>query len=62
MGATAWVLDPAWAPSVLMPTPVMTNDLRYAADRSRHLMRYVYAVNRNAILQDFIRKLATRSA
>lgn len=61
MGAAAWVLDPAWAPSVLMPTPILTDNLHYATDRSRHLMRYVYAVNRNAILQDFIGKLAART-
>ncbi|GMB79728.1 nucleoside hydrolase [Shinella zoogloeoides] len=61
MGATAWALDPAWAPSVLMPTPILTDDLHYAVDRSRHQMRYVYAVNRNAILQDFIGRLAERA-
>lgn len=59
MGATAWVLDPVWAPSVLIPTPILTDDLHYAVDRSRHQMRYVYTVNRNPILQDFIGKLAT---
>lgn len=62
MGATAWVLDPRWAPGVLMPTPVLTDDMHYAVDRSRHLMHYVYAINRNAILQDFIRKLAAFAA
>lgn len=62
MGATAWALDPAWAPSVLMPTPVLTDDMHYVLDRSRHLMRYVYTVNRNPIMQDFIGKLAASTA
>jgi inosine-uridine nucleoside N-ribohydrolase len=61
MGAVGWALDPDWAPSVLMPTPVLANEMRYSTDRSRHLMRYVGSINRNSIMQDFIRKLAAHS-
>lgn len=61
MGAVAWVLDPAWAPSTLMPAPVLTGEMRYSQDRSRHLMRYVGSINRNAVMQDFIRKLQART-
>ena len=52
-----WALDAGWAPSVLMPAPVLASELRYGRDCSRHFMRYVFAVNRNAIMRDFIRKL-----
>lgn len=58
MAATAWALSFDWAPSVLMPTPVLTDDMHYSANRARHMMRYVYAVDRNAIMKDFIGKLA----
>ncbi len=61
MGAVAWVLDPAWAPSTLMTAPVLTGELRYSQDRSRHLMRYVGSINRNAVMQDFIRRLQARA-
>ncbi len=57
MGPVGWALDAEWAPSVLMPAPVLTSELRYGRDLSRHLMRYVFTVNRNAIMRDFIRKL-----
>jgi hypothetical protein len=57
MAAVAWLLDPAWAPSVLVPTPVLTDNTTFSADRARHLMRYVTYVDRDAILRDFIGKL-----
>lgn len=58
MGAVAWILNAAWAPSVLIPTPVLGENLRYATDRSRHLMRYVTHINRTSIMRDFIHRLA----
>jgi len=61
MAAVAWLLDDSWAPSVLVPTPILTDNLTYSIDRSRHVMRYVTYVNRNPILQDFIRKLKARA-
>ncbi|MBL0373442.1 nucleoside hydrolase [Rhizobium sp. KVB221] len=62
MGATAWVLNADWAPSVLMPTPILTDDMHYSLDRSRHMMRYVYAINRNGIMKDFIVRLSAVNA
>jgi hypothetical protein len=60
MAAVAWLLDPAWAPSVLVPTPVLTDNVTFSVDRSRHPMRYVTRVNRDAILRDFIGKCEAR--
>jgi len=57
MAAVAWLIDDSWTPSVLVPTPIMTDNLTYSTDRSRHLMRYVTYVERNPIMQDFITKL-----
>ena len=57
MAAVAWLIDDTWTPSVLVPTPIMTDNLTYSTDRSRHLMRYVTYVERNPIMQDFIAKL-----
>lgn len=59
MAAVAWLLDPEWTPSILMPTPVLTNDIGWARDETRHTMRYVAWVDRDAILQDFFSKLQT---
>jgi len=57
MAAVAWLLDPDWTPSVLTPTPILTEALTYSIDRTRHLLRYVTYVDRDAILRDFITKL-----
>lgn len=48
----AWVLEPAWLPSDLVPTPVLTEDLRWEQREGRHLMREAHAVHRDAIWQD----------
>lgn len=57
MAAVAWILDPEWAPSVLVPTPILTDQMTYSTDLSRHPMRYVTHVRRDPILRDFIGKL-----
>lgn len=62
MAAVAWLLDPDWTPSVLVPTPILTSDITYSIDRARHPMRYAYHVDRDAILRDFFAKLILRHA
>jgi len=62
MAAVAWLLDDEWTPSVLMPTPILTNDIGWERDDSRHTMRYVAWVDRDAILRDFFAKLAAFAA
>lgn len=61
MAPVGWLLDDTWAPSVLLPTPVMTDNTTYSTDRGRHLMRYVTHVRRNPILRDFFLKLQARA-
>lgn len=58
MAAVAWLLDDKWAPSILMPTPILTDDIAWLRDDTRHMMRYVSYVDRNAILKDFFIKIA----
>ena len=53
MAPLGWLIDPSWAPSVLVHTPVLTDAVTWSVDRSRHLMRYVYKVQRDPILRDF---------
>ena len=61
MAPVGWLLNPDWAPSVLVPTPVMTDQVTYSIDRARQAMRYVTYIRRDAILRDFFAKLARRS-
>jgi inosine-uridine nucleoside N-ribohydrolase len=62
MAPVGWLLDADWAPSVLVPTPILTDNTTYSVDRGRHLMRYVTYIRRDPIFRDFFQKLALRSA
>ena len=55
--AVAWLVDPDFCPSVLKPSPIPEYDDRYAFDPTRHLMRYVYHINRDALFVDLYEKL-----
>jgi len=54
----AWLLDPQWVPSDLMPTPILSDNRFYQdAGPGRHLMREAYSVNRDAVFRDLLFKL-----
>ena len=54
----AWLLDPAWVPSELVPSPVLTDQVTWSVDRRRHLVRCASFVHRDPIFRDLFRKLA----
>ena len=58
--ATAWLIDPAWAPSRLIASPVLSwaGTWRWSRDESRHLIREVSRLDRDAVLGDLYTKLA----
>lgn len=62
MAAVAWLLDPEWAPSVIVPTPILTDKVTWSVDASRHAMRYVTLIRRDPILKDFFGKLSAFAA
>lgn len=55
----AWLLNPAWVPSDLTTTPLLTPERKWHHDAARHPMREAYAVQRDAIFGDFFRKLGS---
>jgi inosine-uridine nucleoside N-ribohydrolase len=57
MAPVAWLIDPDWAPSVIVPTPILTDQVTWSVDRTRPPMRYATFVNRDPILRDFFSKL-----
>lgn len=61
MAPVAWLLNADWAPSALVPTPILTDQLTYSVDRRRHLMRYVTYIHRTPVMRDFFAKLEARS-
>ena len=54
----AWLLNPDWVPSTLVPTPALGDDRRWVVRTESALpMREAYAVDRDAIFRDFFETL-----
>ena len=52
----AWVLDPSWLRTGLVPTPRLAQDLRWEdAGPGRHVMREAWGVDRDAVFGDLFR-------
>jgi inosine-uridine nucleoside N-ribohydrolase len=59
MATIAYLLEESWTPSVLLSTPIVTDQATWSVDHRRPLMRYVRYVDRDPIFRDFFRKLAS---
>jgi inosine-uridine nucleoside N-ribohydrolase len=55
--AVAWLVNPSWLPTNLVHSPVLTDQVTYSTDRSRHFIRIATSVNRDAIFRDMIGKI-----
>jgi len=55
--AVAWVVNPAWVRTNLVHSPVLTDQVTYSVDRSRHFIRMATQINRDAIFRDLFSKL-----
>jgi len=62
MTAVAWVVNDRWLPSDLVHSPIVTDNYTLSFDQSRHLIRCVNFVQRDAIFRDFFSKLERRAA
>ena len=58
ISTVAWLIEPKWAPSRLVPSPVLNDDFTYSQKPGRHLMRVATGMNRDAIFFDLFQKLA----
>ena len=54
----AWLINPDWVHSHIVPTPVLDNDLHWQPREHAHPMREAYAVQRDEIFNDFFARLA----
>jgi len=54
----AWIINPAWIPSALVPSPVLTSDMRWQKQAGRHMIRVATNVQRDAVFYDVFQKLA----
>jgi purine nucleosidase len=55
----AYLLDERWTPSHLVHSPILTDQVTWSVDHSRHLIRYVHHIERDPIFRDLFSKLAT---
>ncbi len=56
--AVAWLLDRRFMFERLEPSPIPEYDDRWAFDRRRHFIKYVYGINRDPLFEDLFTKLA----
>lgn len=52
ISAIAWLNDPDWVPSEIVPSPVLTDDMRWETAPGRHNIRVANNVNRDAVFND----------
>ncbi len=53
----AYLLDQTWIPTYLIPSPILTEQLTWKTDSSRHLIRYARHIYRDPIFRDLFMKL-----
>ncbi|MDQ4075253.1 MAG: nucleoside hydrolase [Chloroflexota bacterium] len=58
VGPIAWLVNPSWVNSILIPSPILTTDETWSHDPYRHLIREARSVERDAIFRDLFQKLA----
>ena len=58
ISATGWLVDADWVPSHVVPSPILTDQVTWSVDASRHPVRVAHSVRRNQIFGDLFGKMA----
>ncbi len=53
----AWLVNPSWLPTNLVHSPILTDQVTYSVDQSRHFIRIATSLNRDAIFRDLFQKM-----
>lgn len=53
----AWLINASWVPTNLVHSPILTDQVTYSKDTSRHFIRMATSLNRDAIFRDLFMKL-----
>ncbi len=61
ISTVAWIVEPRWIPSALVPSPVLTDDFRWKKEPGRHPIRVATNVSRDPVFHDLFEKLARNS-
>jgi len=56
--AVAWLINAKWLPSRYVQSPVFTYENMYSFDNTRHLIKTVYHVYRDAVFCDVFERLS----
>lgn len=57
IAAIAWLINPDWIPTSIVHSPILTDQVTWSFDNSRHFIRSANFVNRDKIFADLFRKL-----
>ena len=57
VAAIAWLLDGSWVPTNIIASPIVTDQVTWSFDPTRHLIRSARFVDRDKIFADLFRKL-----
>jgi inosine-uridine nucleoside N-ribohydrolase len=58
ISAVAWLINQQWVPTRVVPSPVLTDDMKYQQRSGRHPVRVATELRRDAIFNDLFQKLA----
>ena len=58
ISVVAWIIEPKWAPSELVASPVLTDDFRWKPELGRHQIRVATNMLRDPVFYDLFEKLA----
>lgn len=58
VAAVAWLLDGDFMLDRIEYSPIPEYDHHYAFDKTRHIIRYVYSINRDKLFEHLFRTLA----
>ena len=58
ISTVAWIVEPRWIPSAIVPSPVLTSDFRWKTEARRHPIRVATNVQRDPVFHDLFEKLA----
>ena len=59
ISAIAWLNNPEWVPSEIVPSPVLTDDMRWESSAGRHNIRVANNCNRDLVFNDVFLRLAS---
>ena len=59
ISAVAWLNNSKWTPSEIVPSPVLTDGMRWESASGRHNIRVVTNVNRDAVFNDLFSRLSS---